>query len=58
MASRFVFAAACAFACLPASPIAVRADDGGPVVERLPVPPGGTREQVVLGNRIFHGEAA
>jgi len=24
----------------------------------LPVPPGATQEQVLLGDRIFHGEAA
>jgi len=29
-----------------------------PTAESLPVPPGGTREQVALGDRIFHGEAA
>ena len=29
-----------------------------PSAESLPVPPGGTREQVALGDRIFHGEAA
>jgi mono/diheme cytochrome c family protein len=27
-------------------------------VASLPVPPGATREQVLLGDRIFHGEAA
>jgi|SRR5271166_143481 len=29
-----------------------------PSAQSLPVPPGGTREQVALGDRIFHGEAA
>ena len=31
---------------------------GRPPADSLPVPLGATREQVVLGDRIFHGEAA
>ena len=34
------------------------ADAIRPQAELLPVPLGGTREQVLLGDRIFHGEAA
>lgn len=29
-----------------------------PSVETLPVPPGFTKEQIMLGDRVFHGEAA
>jgi glucose/arabinose dehydrogenase len=32
--------------------------DAGRSAEALPVPPGATRQQVVLGDRIFHGQAA
>jgi glucose/arabinose dehydrogenase/mono/diheme cytochrome c family protein len=32
--------------------------DAGRAVQDLPVPPGATREQVALGDRIFHGEAS
>jgi mono/diheme cytochrome c family protein len=32
--------------------------DAGRTVAALPVPEGATREQVALGDRIFHGEAA
>ncbi len=32
--------------------------DAGRQIAKLPVPPGATREQVALGDRIFHGEAA
>jgi mono/diheme cytochrome c family protein len=38
--------------------IAAEAEMGRPVVATLPVPPGATKEQVLLGDRIFHGEAA
>jgi mono/diheme cytochrome c family protein len=31
---------------------------GRPDPNTLPVPPGETREQVLLGDKIFHGEAA
>jgi glucose/arabinose dehydrogenase len=31
--------------------------DAGRSAEALPVPPGATRQQVVLGDRIFHGQA-
>ena len=33
-------------------------DAGRPSPASLPIPPGATREQVALGDRIFHGEAA
>lgn len=52
-----VLAAAALIAALLAPP-AVRAGDGRPDANALPVPPGGTREQVLLGDKIFHGEAA
>ena len=32
--------------------------DARPPVESLPLPPGVTREQLVLGDHVFHGEAA
>jgi glucose/arabinose dehydrogenase/cytochrome c553 len=32
--------------------------DAGRSAEALPVPPGATRQQVVLGDRIFHGQAS
>ncbi|HMA48637.1 MAG TPA: c-type cytochrome, partial [Magnetospirillaceae bacterium] len=32
--------------------------DAGRATATLPVPPGATREQVALGDRIFHGEAS
>jgi mono/diheme cytochrome c family protein len=53
-----VFAATLLALC-SAWPIASKADETGrPPAESLPVPLGATREQVVLGDRIFHGEAA
>ena len=39
-------------------PMACRADGGRPAVASLPVPLGATRDQIALGDRIFHGEAA
>ncbi|MGO9423548.1 c-type cytochrome [Roseiarcus sp.] len=39
-------------------PVAAHADSGRPDANVMPVPPGGTREQVLLGDKIFHGEAA
>jgi glucose/arabinose dehydrogenase/cytochrome c553 len=33
-------------------------DAGRPVSASLPVPPGATKEEIALGDRIFHGEAA
>ncbi len=41
-----------------AIPAAAAADPVRPDPARLPTPPNGTREQVALGDRIFHGEAA
>ena len=38
-------------------PEGIHADAGRQAVQ-LPVPPGSTREQVALGDRIFHGEAS
>jgi glucose/arabinose dehydrogenase len=32
--------------------------DAGRTASTLPVPPGGTKDEVALGDRIFHGEAA
>ena len=58
MKFRLAVFAAVAFAVYSTSPIACRAEGGRPSVESLPVPPGATREQVLLGDRIFHGEAA
>jgi len=51
--SRTVFAAL----TLLVLPAAAAAGDR-PLLESLPVPPGATREEVALGDRIFHGEAA
>ena len=42
----------------PAPPEGVHADAGRASAAALPVPPGATKEQVALGDRIFHGEAA
>jgi glucose/arabinose dehydrogenase len=42
----------------PGPPEGLHAEAGRPSPESLPVPPGATREQVALGDRIFHGEAA
>src|SRR5271167_1123496 len=41
-----------------AVPYTASAVQGRPDPNALPVPPGGTREQVLLGDKIFHGEAA
>lgn len=45
-------------AMLPLFPGGPRADTGRPSVATLPVPLGATREQIALGDRIFHGETA
>jgi mono/diheme cytochrome c family protein len=52
--------AATALAVWLAAPTAAMADSGReqPPAGLLPVPLGATREQVLLGDRIFHGEAA
>src|SRR5271157_3325231 len=39
-------------------PVAAQAGPSRPDASALPVPPSGTREQVLLGDKIFHGEAA
>jgi glucose/arabinose dehydrogenase/mono/diheme cytochrome c family protein len=39
-------------------PEGIHPDAGRPIPASLPVPPGATREQVALGDRIFHGEAS
>ena len=49
---------ACALVLLLSSPIVAEAETSRPLVGALPVPPGATRDQVLLGDRIFHGEAA
>ncbi len=56
--SRLSIARAGALVLALAVPPAAKADSGRPDAGALPVPPGGTREQVLLGDRIFHGEAA
>ncbi len=42
----------------PGPPEGVHPDAGRPSANSLPIPPGATKEQVALGDRIFHGEAA
>ncbi len=42
----------------PGPPEGVHPDAGRPSAASLPVPPGATKEQVALGDRIFHGEVA
>jgi mono/diheme cytochrome c family protein len=42
----------------PGPPEGTHPDAGRPSSASLPVPPGATKEQVGLGDRIFHGEAA
>jgi glucose/arabinose dehydrogenase/mono/diheme cytochrome c family protein len=39
-------------------PEGIHPDAGRPTPASLPVPPGATKEQVALGDRIFHGEAS
>ena len=39
-------------------PEGIHPDAGRPSTASLPVPPGATKEQVALGDRIFHGEAS
>ena len=41
-----------------AGPVTGWAQAGRPALEALRTPQGATREQVLLGDRIFHGEAA
>ncbi len=47
-----------ALALFLASTIASEAETSPPLAGSLPVPPGATQDQVLLGDRIFHGEAA
>jgi mono/diheme cytochrome c family protein len=42
----------------PGPPEGTHPDAGRAPLASLPVPPGATKEQVALGDRIFHGEAA
>lgn len=60
MPHRFGALAAAGFALCFAWPVATRAESERerPPAALLPVPLGATREQVVRGDRIFHGEAA
>jgi glucose/arabinose dehydrogenase/mono/diheme cytochrome c family protein len=51
-------AVATASSAEPGPPEGVHPDAGRPSPASLPVPPGATKEQVALGDRIFHGEAA
>jgi mono/diheme cytochrome c family protein len=55
---RTLVVAASAFPIFLATSIVTCADSVRPDASALPVPPGGTREQVLLGDKIFHGEAA
>jgi mono/diheme cytochrome c family protein len=40
------------------APLSPSRQQDRPLLERLPTPPGYTREQLALGDRVFHGEAA
>jgi glucose/arabinose dehydrogenase/mono/diheme cytochrome c family protein len=51
-------AVATASSAEPGPPEGTHPDAGRPNSTPLPVPPGATQEQVALGDRIFHGEAA
>jgi glucose/arabinose dehydrogenase/mono/diheme cytochrome c family protein len=42
----------------PGPPEGIHPDAGRPSPASLPVPPGASKEQVALGDRIFHGEAS
>ena len=53
-----ILAVAGSFALTLASQAASEAKNARPPAASLPVPPGATKEQVLLGDRIFHGEAA
>jgi mono/diheme cytochrome c family protein len=58
MTIRIIVLAAIALALCSAWPIAAKAEADRPSAASLPVPLGATQEQVLLGDRIFHGEAA
>ncbi len=49
---------ACALALAVCVPVSSKADGVRASIGSLPTPPGATQDQVVLGDRIFHGEAA
>jgi glucose/arabinose dehydrogenase len=51
-------AVAAASAGEPGPPEGTHPDAGRPDTAKLPLPAGATRDQVALGDRIFHGEAA
>ena len=51
-------AVAAASSAEPGPPEGVHPDAGRPSPASLPVPPGATKEEIALGDRIFHGEAA
>ncbi len=55
---RMTVLSASALVLAVAVPYTASAGQGRPDPTALPVPPGGTREQVLLGDKIFHGEAA
>ncbi len=56
--SRITVLRASALVVVLAVPQVANAGQGRPDPNVLPVPPGGTREQILLGDKIFHGEAA
>ena len=55
---RLLIPSAAALLLSVVSAIAAEADSDRPNANVLPVPPGGTREQVLLGDKVFHGEMA
>ena len=55
---RYLIVSANALAVVLAAPMAAKAEGMRQPAASLPVPPGATEEQVLLGDRIFHGEAA
>jgi mono/diheme cytochrome c family protein len=57
MSKSATFAASALFLVLSA-PALAEGETSRPDASALPVPPGSTREQVLLGDRVFHGEAA
>jgi mono/diheme cytochrome c family protein len=57
MSPMTVLSASALVVALAVPPMA-NAGEGRPDPSALPVPPGGTREQVLLGDKVFHGEAA
>lgn len=55
---RVVILATVALVLCPAWPAASKAEAERPPSGSLPVPLGYTKEQILLGDRIFHGEAS